>query len=413
MKGATLHTENLKICLVKQNTTYDLYTNTEGCLESIVKSSNWRLGPIGLWEAFDVDFRIVNENDTKECKIGKSHWNSYVKNWDIWPSDKDAENSEQIDWSQYDIVISIDIAVPSKIVKKFRDVMWCYYFIEGGTAGIDTVHKGSPFYGYNVFFNHRLPSKKLTQGSKKLQSMITNRRAVLDFPYYLLSSRSIRNVYSKINENLRDGIMLSHHSYKVISETEKEALGKFGVFYNPQDIYKSVSKDSEHSIPWQWQQVGLESISDLHNLQLRSKYLIIHPKSRIMAGLALIEAVSAGCLALAPKELVIGFPELISNSLNYTSFENLLFLLRELEDNPSFYNREKQLQCEKVDEICYNIPITNLITLYGAFNNSKTIAYRQRISEYTSYLGVRFGRIVKAISRHIGNAFAVRTLNQY
>lgn len=398
----------MKVCLVKQNTTYDLYTKTEGGLKSIVESSNWRLGPAALWEAFDVDFRIVNENNAKECKIGNKHWGRYVTNWDIWPDGKEAEEAESIEWSQYDIVISIDIAIPSKIVRKFRKVMWCYYFIEGGTSGIDTVHKGSPFYGYNAFFNHRLPRKKLLNNNLQVNSMITKRRSVLDFPYYLLSSQSIRSIYAESSECIRDGIMLSHHSYKVISELEQKALSQIGTLYSNTTMKQDTKYNNQTellSVPWQWQQAGLSSISDLHKLEFKSKYLVVHPACRIMAGLALIEAISAGCLALAPKDLVVGFPELINERLNYSSFEELLSILSELENNPSFYLEEKQLQCLKVDKYCFETPVANLITLYNAFQNSKASAFRQHISEWNSYFGAIVNRLQSSLFRKLHKLF--------
>jgi hypothetical protein len=40
----------LRVCLVKQNSTYDLYTTTGPALASIETSSNWRSGALGRWK---------------------------------------------------------------------------------------------------------------------------------------------------------------------------------------------------------------------------------------------------------------------------------------------------------------------------------------------------------------------------
>ncbi len=72
-----------RVCLVKQNTTYDLYKQTGPDLRSIVESSNFRSGPIGLWEAFDCDFRVLEEDPSPECQYGRRTWAQYVEGWDI------------------------------------------------------------------------------------------------------------------------------------------------------------------------------------------------------------------------------------------------------------------------------------------------------------------------------------------
>ena len=108
-----------KVCLVKQNSTYDLYTRAGPTLEEILASSNWRSGPLGLWEAFDCAFRIVWENPEAECQIGKRQWGKYVQGWKVWPDNSRAEHANLINWGEYDIIIAIDVAVPSRIVRRF------------------------------------------------------------------------------------------------------------------------------------------------------------------------------------------------------------------------------------------------------------------------------------------------------
>lgn len=112
----------LRVCVVKQHTTYDLFTRTGPDLRAIVESSNWRSGPIGLWEAFETTARIVYENPATECQIGKRHWSRYVEGWDVWPAGATAEDAAAVDWGSYDVVISIDVAVPSRIVARFPHV---------------------------------------------------------------------------------------------------------------------------------------------------------------------------------------------------------------------------------------------------------------------------------------------------
>ena len=147
--------------------------------------------------------------------------------WNIGPQGAMAEKVEDIDWSIYDVVIAVDMAVPRRIVRCFPNVMWCYYFVEGGPIGIDTIFRGSPLYGYNVFLNHREAQTLLNRDSQTIKSMRETRRAVLDFPYYLQSATSIQKLYKQQDCKERAGIVLGHHSYAVLQPAERNALDRF------------------------------------------------------------------------------------------------------------------------------------------------------------------------------------------
>ena len=88
-----------RVCIVKQHTTYDLFTRTGPDLRAIVASSNWRSGPIGLWQAFDTSARIVLEDPAPECQLGKQQWSQWVQGWDLWPSGSTADVAEAVDWA--------------------------------------------------------------------------------------------------------------------------------------------------------------------------------------------------------------------------------------------------------------------------------------------------------------------------
>jgi len=329
----------------------------------MLASSNWRSGPLGLWEAFDTDYKIVWENEDYECQIGKSHWSKYVQGWEIWPEGSKAENVDSIDWGSYDIVISIDIAVPTRIIRQYPHVMWCYYFIEGGPKAIDGKFRGSPFFGYNVFLNHRLSKQLLTPHDLPIISIHKTRRAVLDFPYYLQSAKTIQLLHSCIDTNSRSGIIFSHHSYSCLTTKELSEFEALGTVYKPQ-----------------------KKISDIHRCELLSKFFVVHPSCKAMAGVGVIEAISAGCLVLAPQSKLWGFPELLSPSLEYQNIEDLITLLRKLKTNILWYETERSKQATKVQEWCFKFPIENLIALNQAFKQSECSRVRQIISEKNNYV---------------------------
>jgi len=169
-----------RICVVKASGTYDLFTVTGPALAQIVSSSNMRSGPIGLWEAFDCEARIVSDDNAPECAEGRKQWRRYVEGWEY--RQPPSEPAESVDWSQYDIVISIDIAVPTRIVRLFPTVMWCHYFIEGGPNSVKGYAAGSPLYGYNVFITQRLGKARWDHNSVRVRQMRWERRSQLDAP---------------------------------------------------------------------------------------------------------------------------------------------------------------------------------------------------------------------------------------
>ena len=336
-----------RVCIVKQHTTYDLFTRTGPDLPTIVASSNWRSGPIGLWEAFDTSARIVFEDPAPECQLGKQHWSQYVRGWDLWPPGSAADDADLVDWAQYDVAISIDVAVPTRIVRRFPSVMWCYYFIEGGPTGIDERFRGSPFFSYNVFLNHRLAKSLLASDSAGSRQMRESRRAVLDFPYYMQSARSVRELYPQLTDVPRAGVCLSHHSREVLRDGERAALARIG------------------PVRTDWR-----TIADIHRAELESAYFVVHPASKPSVGVALIEAISAGCLVLAPTDRVLGFPELLTPGLEFRTMDELLELLESLENDPRARGGYRRQQERLVEEWCYRNPAHNLEMLLSAFRSS-------------------------------------------
>lgn len=301
------------------------------------------------------------EDAAPECQIGKRHWSHYVSGWDVWPIGSTADIAGSVDWAQYDVVISVDVAVPTRIIRRFPQVMWCYYFIEGGPAGIDDAYRGSPYYAYNVFLNHRLAKQPLVARSRSVRRMTRTRRAVLDFPYYMHSARSVQSLYPELSGTPRSGFCLSHHSRDSLTESERTALSAVG------------------PVRTQW-----ERISDIHRAELESKYFLIHPASRPTAGLAVIEAISAGCLALAPPHSLWGFPELLMPELRFTDMRGLIDVVTKLEHDRTLLTRMRAAQAQRVDRWCFENPAHNLKVMWTAFRKSSAAPRKQRRAEIRS-----------------------------
>jgi len=365
----------LRVCLVKQNTTYDLYTKIGPDLRAMVASSNWRAGPLGLWDAFDCRCRIVYESADPECQLGKAQWGQYVDGWDIWPEGSTAERVEDVDWSAYDIVVSVDVAVPTRIVRQHPGTMWCYYFIEGGTSAAGEAFRGSPYFGYNVFLTHKDARTRLTAGSPVVRKMRREKRAMLDFPYYMMSSTTLRNIYGEAGGGAKHGVMLSSHSLTAISTEQRRLLER---------LYPINERG--------------KGMANVHLDALASEYCVVHPDTRPITGLALVEAISAGCIALAPRRLVVGFPDLLPHEIDYDDFAGLLRVLERLTSDLPLHREILRFQAEYVDRYLFHNPKANLEVMLRAFRDSSASDQTQRRGERRDRVlsdAVRFATRVK------------------
>lgn len=193
------------------------------------------------------------------------------------------------------------------------------------------------------------------------------------------SATSVRHLYPEFASAKRSGICLSHHSRDVVEPAETAALMEFG------------------PVRTEW-----ASISDIHRAELQSDYFMVHPRSMRTAGLALIEAVSAGCVALAPSERLWDFPELVVPELDFATFDELVALLRELEADPERAHRCQREQQTRVQEWCYSNPAHNLEALHESFLSSRATPRRQHRAETCACVRSVGERTALRVARRMG-----------
>jgi hypothetical protein len=356
-EGETAH---LRICLVKQVSCYDLYTTLSTDVGALARSSTCRSGPLALWElpGASVDFRIVADSPDAECLAGQRLWAEYVKGWEYkrWEGRVDAP--ESVDWDAYDIVLSVDIAVPERIVRLHRQTLWCYMFVEGGPEGALRTHAGAPAYSYNVFLNHSPATRLMASASAQRIRMAASRRAVLDFPYYLLSDTTLSSIYGPLSTAPRSGTCLASTSRDRTTAQMATKLEAFGALRRSYD-----------------------SLSELHAQMASSKYFVVLPGSPPRAGGALVDAVSAGCVVLAPGPSVRSFRSFLLPELAFSTDGGLLRRLDALESDRALYEQARARQAEVVRLQFCRYPLVNLATLHKAFGMSKSPRSVQRIAE--------------------------------
>ena len=175
-----------RVALVKQTAYHALYLKPDPLdWKKTVFSSHWHLGPFSFLAELKADYHIVRQASEPETFLWKKKYaddpdpnNSFVRKMEevrtleasgpgrLLPSVDD------IAWSQYDLVIAIDIPIPERIVRKCPATLWCYYSIEAG-GPLQKHSLIAPLAGYRLFLNH---------GFRRYRSRPQNRGHVLEFP---------------------------------------------------------------------------------------------------------------------------------------------------------------------------------------------------------------------------------------
>jgi len=284
----------MKIALVKQDIYQDLYVCGSGTApEAMLESTIMRIGPLGLFTLFGSDFFIVKMRGERECGAYRRNYSpprevlrqlrtrpikeitgevfDYLEPRSTLSHADFSVEAESVDWGRYDIVISINVSVPTSIVRSYPKTLWCYMM--GEAVG------GGPFveYGYDA----RL--------SQDITGNVAGGLGPVDFPYTFLGpsclegiARSFcaipsekRGVYAEINSTLER---------PVVRAPQLEFVGKLGheLVLHHQDIVTNLQRVAT------------------------SKYFV-KLGGRKIRGNSIIEAISAGTLVLMdPKDAMGG-----------------------------------------------------------------------------------------------------------
>ena len=141
----------LRLAIVKSTEYQDLWvSDITSDPFNVFKTSMMRCSPIGLFEKFQTDFIIIkesNESFSKELKsilITKTPENLQYKKknknsglpfldetyHNYISLDEVGHTEEEINWDKYNIVITINPILSSKLIEKYKKILWCYYLSE-------------------------------------------------------------------------------------------------------------------------------------------------------------------------------------------------------------------------------------------------------------------------------------------
>ena len=373
----------MKIALVKQDVYQDLYVgNKNMSISELLYSSVGRVGLIGLFDEYDCDFYIVEEENTTECHMWERVMPTHVKEFrklktqtlnelkgnefkepgSDKPNGYYAIKCESIDWNQYDIVISINVAIPTKIVQKHPKVLWAYMIGEANFM-LDKV-----YFGYDVCLN------QLIRGESDLIN------GIIDFPYTFVGPNLLeRIIKQEIGKVVKTGI------YGEINTTTERPVKSI-----PQFI--PISEATGEPIL-----VHKQNIKDNLIEIYKSKYYL-KVGGRKTRGNGIIEAISLGTVCLlSPEDVICG--QILPKEAWVMDADDAIQKIKYLNEHPDEYEKLLDLERALVKQFVIDYPKYWLErALAEKQKRGKSKIYRYTISKYGKDVLKRYINRKKRIS---------------
>ena len=341
-----------RIAIVKQDVCEDLYCcPPDSPPREILESTQLRTGPVALLSPWGARFHLLQTVDAPECRIWMERatalqWESiefFASYRDRIPGrdygqSRFAVAPESIDWSHYDLVVSVDVAVPASVTRQFPRTAWAYFVRE---IKAPAYYQGllAPVPGQDLFLNHGFRL-----------SPPTSPPHVVEFPYHLQYYGCFHELFGVSLDRPRSGTFVDHHTLVGLTESELHRLEAFGPVAGP-ILPAALRFEAGKSVP-----PRRTMDPDLRERLLASKYFLITPGQRRVHGTGLVEAVAAGCLAIGSPRSMETHGFVFSSATTAESIDEALQRLAHLEAHPAQFEAELARQRLLIDWLCYVRP---------------------------------------------------------
>tara|TARA_Y100001968_G_C19429130_1_gene756023 strand:- start:920 stop:2152 length:1233 start_codon:yes stop_codon:yes gene_type:complete len=309
--------ERYKIAFIKESCHPDLWVGDK--IDShidLVRSTLLRIGPIGLLDIFGADFYIVESNFSKASNqirkaqlphLSKKDFLKFQKKKQKYnisrlpercPADFEKDIND-IDLINYDIVISLNFAIPLNLRNRYPNILWLCLTGEGRYP--------IQVNGWDYFISHDFPK------SPTLEYL------TIDMPYTFISSSFLEE---NIKINKREGIYLEINS---ISEMKPNSRKDW------RENIEGINDLNKLKLPISYHP---GNTNDHLNLLVSSNYFV-KLGGRPVRGNSFLEAISAGCVCFLKSSDCYGnisFPDFCYFSNN----NDLIAKISYLEENNSF-----------------------------------------------------------------------------
>jgi hypothetical protein len=337
----------MKVAVVKSTRYNDLWaTHKTNDPFEVYKTTLMRCSQIGLSDFFDTDYIIVKESFEYPCQEIIYGWeqknrhslryNKKGKHLDLPFLDDTYHNHitleevshevDAIDWEKYNIVITLNACVPERITKKYPTILWCYYVSENDDDKTDRLLNG-----YRLLLNQDVCKPM--------------RDHEIGFPYSFCGTHTIRSIGKRLGVHERKGFFI-----ELNNSTERP-------FLHPQKEFLQIEKETQQPILLHHQNI-LENCKRL----CRAKYYV-KLFGRKIRGNGITEAISAGCLLLMNKSLVM-YSDLIMDECHVETTEDVIRKINEFEKDKDLYNRILVKQRHYFTKYYVETPILSLMNSY-------------------------------------------------
>lgn len=335
----------LRFAVVKSTRYNDLWVSkkTSDPFE-LYKSTLMRCSPIGLAELFHADFLIVKESMEYPCQEITYGWEktnrkSLLHNkkqklktlpfldetyHEHLTLEEVSYDVDAIDWSEYDIVITMNACVPTRITQQYPRTLWCTYVSEN-----DDVWTSTLFDGYKVILN---------------QDVRNNLPPfAVGFPYSFCGPTTIERIGKDyLGVKMRSGIFI-----ELNNSTERP-------FLTPPEPFIRISQQTNQPLLLHDQNV-LVNCKKLSTAKYYVKLL-----GRVIRGNGVVEAISAGCLLLMNPSLTM-YSDLVLEECRVVDEKGCIEKIRFLEEHPQIYIQLVQKQRDYFTKWYVETPLLNLI----------------------------------------------------
>jgi len=349
------YSPHLRVVFVKHESADDLYTTSSKSISTreLIFSSIHRSGPVGLFTKFNADFSIVNCDQAEECtslKCGTQNCerlnvtkSEKFRNEILYRGNGEEVNRfpqshysvciDSIDWGGYDIVISMDIAIPRNFPQDFPRTIWCYMPSDPYTEISRKSHE-RPLFNYDLFLNQRYRSIRIYPRPKFHE---------IDFPYHFQYYGCFHEVLGiPLDYYTKHGVFVENRTSSGLSDMEFRSLERFGVVRYPKE----------------------ESLENVIVKELQSKYFLSLTRGVIRSriwGNAIIEAIACGCIAFGDPDEYTNI-DLFTPFTVIRSFDEFLRKVEVLEADPGRYLRELNYQRNLLNYLCFVRPLQEIIS---------------------------------------------------
>jgi len=337
----------LRWALVKQSIYPDLYSCPPRTpAREAVLSTIQRMGPAAFLVDLQADFWLVREDFAPECRVWEesvgSHAGTDLRKFraeqDRVPHGgrrghqrtpaQDAVAVGEVPWERYDIVVSVDVSVPERILRAHPRILWVTLPADPGTPTAKAGWKRPPFsWDVNLTHLHRRFPVRPGLGPRTLEC-----------PYSLQSPQTWTEIFGPAEKLPRSGCFLETQTHAALDSDGLAELQTLGPVGRP-----------------------LGSLPDVARTLLASRYYV-QMTGGPLTGNGQIEAVMAGCLAVGNPASYVQ-RSLFLPGLEVDSRPSLLALLRGLEADPARREALRGAQQSVAEYLCFRRPLHRLLAL--------------------------------------------------